>query len=288
MVLFSNTDCRKVEKKTSPALGFCKNENWDGRPEALQLRLTMVAMLLLLLLLLLLGLWAVACAGGRSGLDGPPPNVLLLLVDDMGYSDLPAFGSQNVSTPQIDALVASGVRARLPRATICMGADAAVLSLVRAAAPAIEEMCWSEQVRFTQWVSAAPICTPSRAALQTGRYPIRTGCIGNVERYRVIPTPANAHGLDPRTETSIATALRRANCESWIHARAVLLCTFTGCALLARHGDKHFSFSHWFRVVCHRCHRHERKVVCSEPVCCVACCQTAETVDEAEQLMCWC
>ena len=41
--------------------------------------------------------------------------------------------------------------------------------------------------------------------------PIRTGCMGNVERYRVIPTPANPHGLDPATETSIATALRRAN-----------------------------------------------------------------------------
>jgi arylsulfatase A len=109
--------------------------------------------------------------------NASPPNVLVLLIDDMGYSDLPAFGSKNVSTPHIDALVASGAR-------------------------------------FTQWISAAPICTPSRAALQTGRYPIRTGCIGNVERYRVIPTPANPHGLDPRTETSLATALRRANCVS--------------------------------------------------------------------------
>ena len=40
---------------------------------------------------------------------------------------------------------------------------------------------------------------------------LASGCIGNVEQYRVIPTPANPHGLDPRTETSIATALRRAN-----------------------------------------------------------------------------
>ena len=78
----------------------------------------------------------------------PPPNVLILLIDDMGYSDLPAFGSTNVSTPHISALIDSGMR-------------------------------------FTQWISAASICTPSRAALQTGRYPIRTGCMGNVERYRV-------------------------------------------------------------------------------------------------------
>ena len=99
------------------------------------------------------------------------PNVLLLLIDDMGYSDLPSFGSTNVSTPHISALIDSGAK-------------------------------------LTQWISAASICTPSRAALQTGRYPIRTGCMGNVERYRVIPTPANAHGLDPATQTSLATALR--------------------------------------------------------------------------------
>ena len=46
-----------------------------------------------------------------------------LQIDDMGYSDLGCFGRKNVSTPHIDSLVASGVK-------------------------------------FTQWISAAPICTP--------------------------------------------------------------------------------------------------------------------------------
>jgi arylsulfatase A-like enzyme len=100
------------------------------------------------------------------------PNILILLVDDMGYSDTAAFGSPNASTPHIDALVASGMK-------------------------------------FTQWISAASICTPSRASLQTGRYPIRTGCMGNVEQFRVIPTPASPGGLDPRTETSLAAALKQ-------------------------------------------------------------------------------
>ena len=49
----------------------------------------------------------------------------------MGYSDLGAYGAPNVSTPHVDSLAASGVK-------------------------------------FTHWVSAASICTPSRAALQTG------------------------------------------------------------------------------------------------------------------------
>jgi len=66
-------------------------------------------------------------------------------------------GRQNVSTPHTDRLIRSGIQ-------------------------------------FTQWISAAPICTPSRAALQTGRYPIRTGCMGDEEKFRVIPTPSNPHG----------------------------------------------------------------------------------------------
>ena len=101
------------------------------------------------------------------------PNILMMLVDDMGYSDVAAFGATNVSTPHIDALIRRGVK-------------------------------------MTQWISAAPICTPSRASLQTGRYPIRTGCMGNVERYRVILSPSNIGGLDPTKHTSIATALKTA------------------------------------------------------------------------------
>lgn len=104
---------------------------------------------------------------------GNPPNILILLVDDMGYSDIASFGSPNVSTPNIDGLVKNGIK-------------------------------------FTQWISGASICTPSRASLMTGRYPIRTGCIGNVERYRIIPTPANPHGLDPSTQVSLASALKKA------------------------------------------------------------------------------
>lgn len=100
------------------------------------------------------------------------PNILLLLIDDMGYSDLAAFGSRNHSTPHIDALVGAGMK-------------------------------------FTHWTSGASICTPSRASLQTGRYPIRTGCIGNVEQFRVVPTPTSPHGLDPSKQASLARARSR-------------------------------------------------------------------------------
>mmetsp|Transcript_60508 Transcript_60508/g.130599 ORF Transcript_60508/g.130599 Transcript_60508/m.130599 type:complete len:587 (+) Transcript_60508:25-1785(+) len=103
----------------------------------------------------------------------PKPNILILLVDDMGYSDTSLFGSPNASTPHIDRLASRGVK-------------------------------------LTQWISGASICTPSRASLQTGRYPIRTGCTGTVEKFRVIPTPSNPGGLDPTQHLGIATALKQA------------------------------------------------------------------------------
>lgn len=67
-----------------------------------------------------------------------PANVILIVFDDLGYGDLGAYGSTAIRTPQIDGLAASGAR-------------------------------------LTDFYSAAPYCTPSRAGLQTGRYPTHTG-----------------------------------------------------------------------------------------------------------------
>ena len=65
-------------------------------------------------------------------------NVILIHVDDLGATDLGAFGSDYYETPNIDRLAAEGMR-------------------------------------FNQSYSAAAICSPSRAALMTGKYPARTG-----------------------------------------------------------------------------------------------------------------
>jgi len=72
------------------------------------------------------------------------PNVLFILVDDMGYGDFSAFNSGLSSTPRLDALMQEGV-------------------------------C------FTQHYTASPVCNPSRACLLTGRYPHRTGSIDTLE-----------------------------------------------------------------------------------------------------------
>jgi arylsulfatase A len=69
---------------------------------------------------------------------GKPPNIIMLLVDDMGYGDLTCYGGQAVSTPNIDQLAQMGAR-------------------------------------YTRFYAASAVCTPSRAAILTGRFPIRFG-----------------------------------------------------------------------------------------------------------------
>jgi arylsulfatase A len=78
------------------------------------------------------------------------PNVLLIVVDDLGYGDLGCYGSKEIRTPSIDRLAKEGVR-------------------------------------LTDFYANAPICSPTRAALMTGRYPHRAGfewAIGYGERGR--------------------------------------------------------------------------------------------------------
>lgn len=74
-----------------------------------------------------------------------PRNLIVILVDDQGYYDLGCYGATEVKTPRIDALAASGIR-------------------------------------FTDYYAAAPICSPSRAGLLTGRYPRRLGLEAWVQR----------------------------------------------------------------------------------------------------------
>jgi arylsulfatase A-like enzyme len=70
--------------------------------------------------------------------QGRRPNVVIILMDDLGYHDLGCQGAADVRTPNLDALAASGAI-------------------------------------FSNWYSNAPLCAPARAALMTGRYPARAG-----------------------------------------------------------------------------------------------------------------
>ena len=93
-----------------------------------------------------------------------PPNIVVVLADDLGYGDLGIQGSNLIATPNLDRLARQGVR-------------------------------------MTDFYASANICTPSRAGLQTGRYPIRTGLA-----YEVIRA-SDTNGL-PLSEITIAEALK--------------------------------------------------------------------------------
>ena len=99
---------------------------------------------------------------GRS--NEKPPNFIIILTDDQGYQDLGCYGSPNIKTPCIDRMAQEGVR-------------------------------------FTDFYSAAPICSPSRAALLTGCYPSRIGLGNWVQR------PDSRIGIG-RDEVTLAELLK--------------------------------------------------------------------------------
>ena len=86
------------------------------------------------------------------------PNFILIFVDDQGYGDLSCFGSTKIQTPNIDRLSVEGRK-------------------------------------FTSFMVASPVCTPSRAALLTGCYPKRVGM------HQHVLFPSSIKGLNPKEHT---------------------------------------------------------------------------------------
>jgi arylsulfatase A-like enzyme len=104
-----------------------------------------------------------------SGMAGSRPNLVVIFIDDLGYGDLGTFGHPTIRTPNLDTMAAEGQK-------------------------------------WTSFYVAASVCTPSRAALLTGRYPIRSGMCSDERR---VLFPDSAGGL-PANEITIAEALQGA------------------------------------------------------------------------------
>lgn len=98
----------------------------------------------------------------------PPPNIVILFADDLGYGDVQSYGHPYIRTPHIDDLARTGQR-------------------------------------WTDFYVAAPVCSPSRGALLTGRLPLRTGLYG---RLIGVYFPNEPGGL-PDAEITIAEALQQ-------------------------------------------------------------------------------
>lgn len=97
------------------------------------------------------------------------PNFVVFLVDDLGIGDIGCFGNDTIKTPNIDRLAARGAK-------------------------------------LNHNLSPESICTPSRAAMLTGRYAIRSGLASGPGELRVLSNLACSGGL-PNNETTFAKAL---------------------------------------------------------------------------------
>lgn len=111
---------------------------------------------------------------GAGNAHAEKPNFVFLLVDDLGWMGLGCYGSDFHETPNIDTLAASGVR-------------------------------------FTDAYAASPVCSPTRAAIMTGRYPSRVDITdwipGLVAKQPKLSTPEDRDNLALK-ETTIAEALK--------------------------------------------------------------------------------
>ena len=94
------------------------------------------------------------------------PNFVIIFADDLGYADLSCYGNPTIRTPHLDRMAAEGTR-------------------------------------FTQFYSAASVCTPSRAALMTGRLPVRNGMCSDKRR---VLFPDSGGGI-PAEEMTLAEVL---------------------------------------------------------------------------------
>ncbi|MEO0452522.1 MAG: sulfatase [Verrucomicrobiota bacterium] len=107
------------------------------------------------------------------------PNFIIIFTDDQGYADLGCFGGKHIDTPRIDQMAAEGAR-------------------------------------LTSFYSAAPLCTPSRAALMTGSYPIRID-MATGSNFPVL-LAGDKKGLHP-DEVTIAEVLKSAGYKTGIFGK---------------------------------------------------------------------
>src|SRR5918992_308628 len=119
-----------------------------------------------------------ALALAHSARAADRPNIVFILADDLGYTDVACYGSKYYETPNIDRLAAEGMK-------------------------------------FTSGYTCGPNCQPTRAALMSGQYAPRTGVytVGGIERFdwqsRPLRPVDNVTAL-PLDKITIAQALKSA------------------------------------------------------------------------------
>ncbi|KAG7233055.1 hypothetical protein INR49_003120 [Caranx melampygus] len=114
----------------------------------------------------------ICCCMTEKPSNAPPPNIIIMLMDDMGWGDLGVFGQPSKETPNLDAMAAEGML--LPN-----------------------------------FYTANPLCSPSRAALLTGRLPVRNGFYTTNGHARNAYTPQEIVGGISKDEILLPQMLKK-------------------------------------------------------------------------------
>ena len=135
--------------------------------------------------------------GTAVAAEAPKPNIVVLLCDDLGYGDLGCFGHPRIKTPEIDRLARDGVK-------------------------------------LTSLYAGAPVCSPSRAALFSGRNPNRLGVRDWID---------HGSGIHlPRSTVTVAERLKEAGYTTCLAGKWHLNSQFNG----HEPTPSDFGFDHWF------------------------------------------
>lgn len=103
-------------------------------------------------------------AGQAAAADAPPPNIIFLFADDLGWGDLSCYGNRRVQTPALDRLARQGTL-------------------------------------FTQFYVAGSVCSPSRAGMMTGQAPARNRIFGHLSKPEINARRGMPNELDPNAVT---------------------------------------------------------------------------------------
>ncbi len=125
----------------------------------------------------LIGAFVLTCLlGGSAAADAPKPNIVFILIDDLGWADLACYGHRFHETPHIDRLARQGMR-------------------------------------FTDFYAASPVCSSTRASIQSGQYTPRVGVTnfipGHWRPLEKLVEPPNAPSM-PLQIVTVAEALKQA------------------------------------------------------------------------------
>ncbi len=129
------------------------------------------------LFLLFLALVILSSCGQHPKSNLQKPNIVFILADDMGWADLPVYGNQFNEAPRLTQMAMEGIR-------------------------------------FTDAYAACPVCSPTRASIQSGQYPARVGVIdfipGHWRPYEEVIVPSNRTQYLPTTITSLGEVMKDA------------------------------------------------------------------------------